>query len=125
MAKTSPTQRTNKWAKQRGCLVAIVERWNAFAKIRQDLFGFADVLIVGEDGITAVQVTSGDNVSKRIAKIEACENARAWLANGGRIEVHGWRKVGPRGKRKTWQLRRVFVLLCPLSGAMINQEASE
>ncbi len=120
----SPTQRSLQFGRDAGYTCEIVERWNPHVRRRQDLLGFADLLFVGNGAIVAVQTTSGGDVSKRIAKIEACENARTWLANGGKIEVHGWRKVGPRGKRKTWQIRRVFVTLCGVSGAIVTEEAN-
>ena len=44
----SPTQRTLKRLREKEeyPLVTIVERWNAFAKIRQDLFGIIDILAI-------------------------------------------------------------------------------
>lgn len=91
-ASTSPTQRTLKAMRERGYFCAIVERWNSFTKQRVDLFGFVDVLCLGENEIIGVQATSGDNVSKRIAKIADHENVAAVRKAGIRILVHGWRK---------------------------------
>lgn len=106
----SPTQRSLKWLDDRGWLTAIVEKWNAFAKVKQDLFGFIDLLAVKTpDGILGVQTTSGSNVAARIEKILASRNLVPWLGAGGRVEVHGWRKIGPRGGRKVWKLRRVVI----------------
>ena len=56
---TSPTQLSLKLMKERGYLCQIVERWNAFAKIRQDLFGFVDVLCVSKDGVVFKHVGAG------------------------------------------------------------------
>lgn len=106
----SPTQRSLKHLKDRHWTVAVVERWNMHAKVRQDLFGFADLLAIAPTfGIMAVQVTSGSNVSARIKKIKVEPKAALWLASGGLICVHGWRKVGGLGKRKTWQCREEFI----------------
>ena len=104
--KTSPTQRSLALLRARGWTVAVVERWNAHAMIRQDLYGFADLLAhkPGE-GIMAVQVTSGSNLAARRSKIQAEPRAASWLAAGGLIAIHGWRKVGPRGKVKRWEAR--------------------
>tara|TARA_R110000851_G_scaffold93777_3_gene204164 strand:- start:1102 stop:1413 length:312 start_codon:yes stop_codon:yes gene_type:complete len=69
----SPTQRTLKKLRDSGDypLVAIVERWNAFAKIRQDLFGIIDLLAIDIKGNTVgIQVTSYSNVSARLKKME-------------------------------------------------------
>lgn len=125
---SSPTQRSREWFKKLGIPSAITERWNPHAKVRQDLFGFADLvaLIPGRDDdwhnpdsghILAVQVTSdeGGNVSSRFKKIvEDCPHARDWLESGGRIVVHGWGKRGAAGKRKLWTLRSVPVTLADL-----------
>lgn len=102
----TPTQRSLAKLRDEGWTVAITERWNSFVKIRQDLFGFCDLLCISPSrGFLAVQTTSGSNVSARIAKIQAEPRAGIFLAAGGKIEVHGWRKIGDRGKRKTWQCR--------------------
>lgn len=109
----SPTQRTLAWLKKLGRRAAVVEKWNPHARIRQDLFGVIDVVSLGGE-ITGIQATSGANVAARIAKMldEKQEPAvRDWLLSGGKLEVHGWRKAGPRGKRKLWELRRVVVAL--------------
>ena len=41
---TSPTQLSLKKLREEGYTVAVVEHWNSFARIRQDLFGFIDLL---------------------------------------------------------------------------------
>lgn len=108
---SSPTSRSLELMKARGYTVAITERWNPFAKIRQDLFGFIDLVAIraGERGVTAIQTTSGSNVSARIAKIRAEARAGIWLAAGNHIVVHGWKKAGAKGKRKTWQCREEVI----------------
>ena len=97
----SPTQRSLAFLRAEGYTVAIVEHWNAFAKIRQDLFGFVDLLALRPGETLAVQTTSGDNVSKRIAKIAEHELLPRVLEAGWIVEVHGWRKI--KGK---WEVRR-------------------
>ena len=66
---TSPTQLSLKKLRDEGYLVAITERWNAFAKIRQDMFGFIDLLAIKDGEILAVQTTSASNMSARANKI--------------------------------------------------------
>ena len=101
----TPTQRSLNRCRETGGIAAVVERWNPHAMIRQDLFGFADILWVIGDLCYLVQTTTQSNVSARLAKVRACPAAHAWVASPTRrIEVHGWAKRGPRGKRKTWQL---------------------
>lgn len=101
----TPTQRSLAMLRADGYFVAVVEKWNPHVKIRQDLFGFGDLLAFKGDTILLVQTTSGSNVSARIQKILENPVAAAWLTPNRRIHVHGWRKCGERGKRKTWQCR--------------------
>lgn len=106
MAKESPTQRTLKWLREDGFKVGITEKWNPHAKIRQDLFGFIDLVAVKSGhGILGVQTTSGANHSTRRQKILESEEAHLWLACGGHIAVVSWAKQGARGKRKVWTMR--------------------
>lgn len=107
----SPTQRTLKKLRDDGWTAAITEHWNSYAKIRQDLFGFIDVLAFKDEFTLAVQTTSGSNVSARLDKIKALPAAKAWACGSifRQITIHGWRKVGPRGKRKVWECREVPV----------------
>lgn len=110
---SSPTQRTlAKLRKEGWPLVQITERWNAFAKVRQDLFGFVDVLAVKGDTVLAVQTTSGDNVSARFHKMEILPSVVHWLQTPSRkIVIHGWSKRGGIGKRKLWSCREIFLTL--------------
>lgn len=104
----SPTQRSLKKLRAEGWLVAVVERWNPYARIRQDLFGFIDLLAIRGNETLAVQTTSGSNVSARLEKIRATQAAALWLESSSRrITVHGWTKRGARGKRKLWECREV------------------
>ena len=81
---------------------SIVERWNPYAKIRQDLWGFADLLCIRENEIKAVQVTSYSNMSARIKKISEHENVGIVRSAGIKIECQGWRKSG-----RQWVVRVV------------------
>lgn len=104
----SPTQRALAYCKRLGWVAGVAERWNPHAKIRQDLLGFCDLVVLdGQAGPLALQVTSGTNVAARLRKLEALPAVAAWLAAGARVEVWGFAKRGPRGKRKVWTLRRV------------------
>lgn len=108
--KTSPTQRSLKKLRDEGWTCGITEKWNPFCKIRQDLFGFIDVFAMRPTvGFMAVQTTSGSNLSSRVAKIKAEPRAAIFLACNGIIVVHGWRKVGAKGKKKVWECREVLI----------------
>lgn len=98
---SSPTQRSKRLMEKEGFTVAIVERWNAFARVRQDLFGFLDLLCVDGKQVVGVQTTSADNMSKRRKKIREHVNYLAVEGSGIRVELHGWRKVGRR-----WECKR-------------------
>lgn len=103
----SPTQRTLKKLRDENYCAAITEKWNAYSKVRQDLFNFADLVAVRSDlsGVLAIQTTSGSNASARRTKILANPIAKVWLEAKNRIEVWSWAKRGKRGKRKLWQVR--------------------
>lgn len=101
--KVSPTQRSLAEMRHRGYIAAITERWNPFARIRQDLFGFVDVLCVGNGETVAVQTTSAANMASRVAKISEAEALGEIRKAGWRIVVHGWRK-NAAGR---WVLREV------------------
>lgn len=110
-----PTARTLCELKRMGCIAQVVERWNAYARVRQDLFGFADVLAIsagaGGDGplrvrgLAAIQCTTGDHHASRREKILGEPRAFAWLKAGGIIQIWSWSKAGPRGAVKKWRAR--------------------
>ena len=100
----SPTQLTLRALRADGWLCEVVERWNPHARVRNDLWGFVDVLAL-KDGVTlGVQATSASNVAARINKIADHPNLPAVRDAGWRLEVWGWAKKGSR-----WQARKVDV----------------
>jgi hypothetical protein len=88
----SPTQRSLKRLRDEGYTVAITERWNPFARVRQDLFGFADLLAMKSGEILAVQTTTASHFAEHRRKINSEARTQTWLAAGGRIQLHGWNK---------------------------------
>lgn len=94
------TKRAKADLTNRGYIVASVERWVPFACVRQDLFGFADLLAFSpsQPEILLVQTTTKGNMSARKRKIEANEIAPLWLNAGHKIEIQGWHKEGNRWK---------------------------
>jgi len=89
---SSPTSRSLALLKEQGYITAVVEKYNPHARIRQDLFGFIDILALRDGETLAVQATSGSNVAARVAKIAESETAPIVRKAGWRIEVWGWRK---------------------------------
>ena len=116
---TSPTQRALAHCREQGWTVAITEHWNSYAKIRQDLFGCLDLIVLDGKGggPLGVQVTSGSNVAARLTKSKAEPRLRSWLKSPARFEVWGYRqaptyrKDGSKGVRKKWVLRVVPISL--------------
>ena len=113
----SPTQRTIKYFNAHGWQIGIVERFNPHVGeygIRQDLFGFVDLVAFKGEQVLFVQATSS-GVASRIDKILDNEIAHAWLDGGHYIHVIGWRELaaykidGTRAKRGTWTPRNVLL----------------
>ena len=107
----SPTQRTIKYLKDNGCLCGIVEKFNAYAGphgIRQDLFGFIDIIAIDPaQGIVGVQ-SCGQDFSGHINKMlgERNENMFEWLRHA-KVLLIGWRKVKLKrgGVAERWKPR--------------------
>jgi hypothetical protein len=93
-----------------GTLCAIVEKFNHHVGphgIRQDTFGFVDVLALSPTGIIGVQCCAGSGHAAHREKILANEVAPEWLKSRGRIQLWSWskRKVKRGGKRELWMPR--------------------
>lgn len=101
---TSPTQRSLKKLRGDGYICQTVERYCSFSRRRIDLWGCIDILCLHQDhgGVTGIQTTSASNLSSRKGKILKSEEMELFLECGNRLILHGWRKGGPRGKRKVW-----------------------
>lgn len=110
---SSPTARSLEECRRRGWPAGVVEKWISLpghpgGGVRKDLFGAIDVIALdGQPGSLGIQATSGSNASARLEKAAAIPEIGAWLDAGNRFQVWAWRKAGPRGKRKTWQVRVV------------------
>ena len=103
--KTSPLQRSKKLLEAEGYTVAIVERWNPWAKVRQDLFGIIDLLAIDQYGTLGVQVTTLGHKQDHITKMEASPNLERLLNAGWGIELQSWRKLkdGWKVDIKAWK----------------------
>uniref|UniRef100_A0A6H1ZZH5 Uncharacterized protein n=1 Tax=viral metagenome TaxID=1070528 RepID=A0A6H1ZZH5_9ZZZZ len=113
MAGISNTSRTLEYLRSQGWIADKVEQWNQYAGKfgqRKDMFGFGDVVALGENSIIAVQ-SCGQAFSEHHKKITQDEyvapNALKWLECGGRLMLIGWRKVKLKrlGKAMRWQPR--------------------
>lgn len=84
-----------------GYTVEVVERWNAFAKIRQDLFGFVDLVAVRDSKTYGIQTTSYSNISARVNKINDSPIYPRLKEAGWDIQVWGWKK----NKSNRWEVK--------------------
>ena len=114
MAKgISNTSRTLEYIRSQGWVADKVEQFNAYAGKfgkRKDMFGFGDIVAMGEGNIIAIQ-SCGQAFSEHDKKITEDEtvapNALLWLQNGGRLLLIGWRKIKlrPGAKAMRWSPR--------------------
>lgn len=100
MAGKSPVARTLEKLRKDGAICGIVEKFNSFATIRQDLFGFIDIVALRNGKIVAVQATSATNHAGHIAKVLAEPRLTEWLKCGGLVEVWSWKKHQVKKKEK-------------------------
>jgi hypothetical protein len=109
----SNTSRTLEYLRSNGFVCDKVEQFNPYAGRfgqRKDMFGFADILALGENSIIAVQ-SCGQAFSEHDKKITTDElvapNALLWLKCGGRLMLIGWRKTKIKrgGKAMRWTPR--------------------
>ncbi len=95
----SPTQRSLKHLREAGYLCQVTEHWNQWARVRQDLFGFIDILAIRDGEILAVQACIRSDVSTRAAKIANHPNVGEVRKAGIRIEVWGWGTLSGHGSK--------------------------
>lgn len=103
-ARKKPAQLTPKslaLLREEGWQTTVVEHWNAFLKIRHDLFGIFDLLGVGSEGTIAVQVCARSSIATRARKIADSDTIAAVRKAGWRVEIHGWDKRDGR-----WRVER-------------------
>ena len=102
--------RTMAWLRKKGYTVAKVERWNPFAHIRQDLFGFIDLIGIHPDhaGVLGVQTTHEnffkDHKNKLFTDEKVAPKIRIWLQGNNRVWMFSWNKYWKEdgSHRKVW-----------------------
>lgn len=122
-SSTSPTQRTMTAMREAGYTCGVVEKWNMHAKIRQDLFGFIDIVAMRGD-VIGVQATTMENKNARLNKIIAEPRARMWLLAGARIQLWSWRKLATKVNRKSWQADVMEITLAHFPVRRVSAGAS-
>lgn len=93
----TPTKLSLREMRGRGYLCEVVEHFNHFTRTRKDLFGFGDVICLGDSEVVLVQTTSYSNLPARIRKIAEHENIGAVRKSGIKVLGHGWKK-GANGR---------------------------
>jgi hypothetical protein len=98
----TPTERTLRELRRRGCKADICERWLAHVHrggggfgVRRDLFGWIDIIVTDRDrGIGAIQST-GAAFAEHWRKLQEDRRSQVlhWLECGGWAELWGWRKL--------------------------------
>jgi hypothetical protein len=106
--RISPTKRSLDRLRAAGYQTAVTEKWNPHAEIRQDLFGWCDLVAIRADkpGVLGVQTTTVSHQANRLSKLVAIPAVRTWLLAGNRVEVHGWKR-----RRGRWDVTRRVVTI--------------
>lgn len=111
----SATRASIAFLTERGHVAGIVEKWNPHVRIRQDLFGFIDLVVIMPTGEPYfVQTTTGTNAPARREKIRELVRLKpplAELVRSGRVMLHRWAKRGARGQRKVYTCAEEIVTL--------------
>lgn len=103
---SSPTARSLERLRELGYTAKVVEHWNPYAKIRQDLFGVDILALKPGEPVLVVQATTGNNHASRRTKLQEAGFDTLWASAGATLEVWSWSKQGLRGQRKVWTVRR-------------------
>ena len=112
--KKSPMELSLQLLRKEGYRCGITEKWNPFAKVRNDLHGYVDIEALNATRNIAlhVQTTTLSNINARINKIKEGSAWLDWLAISPthKIEVHGWALQRERGtKRFHYEVRRIEI----------------
>lgn len=114
----SPMERTKAELKKAGIIHQVVERYHPKSKkypfgCKEDFLNIID-LIALDSGVVGIQVCGTDwKPHQRKIMDDQKENSLAWLENGGRLEVWGWRLVKKKrgGKAMIWKPRIADVMI--------------
>ena len=94
----SNTQRTLKYLRELGYTAGMVEKWNPYAHIRQDLFGIIDIVAMGAGVLLGVQSCGDSGRAEHRRKLLGSANSLKWLQTGSGLWLVTWGKH--KGKEK-------------------------
>lgn len=104
MKGNTPSAKTINTLKNDGYIVANVEKVIPRCFIKQDLYGFIDILAIHKQTfkMLGLQTTSRSNHNARLDKALSLKNLYYWLMTGASFQVWSWGKYKiERGSRKT------------------------
>jgi hypothetical protein len=109
--KKSPTARVMDELRRLGYEPTVVEQHIPKTFIKRDAWNWCDIIAINGVNILGVQVTTGDNHSKRRAKILAEPRAEKWLQSGGLIEVWSVARKGSKQDKAGGVVRKEPITL--------------
>lgn len=116
----SNTSRTLAYIREQGFVADKVEQFNPHAGKhgqRKDMFGFADIVAMGEGKIVAVQSCGGSGFQEHHRKLTEDEyvapHVHTWLSSKGYLWLIAWRKIkmkrGSKALRWAPRIRKYYV----------------
>ncbi len=106
MPKASPSAMTKRHYEEKGYLIGRVESYNPRSRRTNDLFGFADHVVILWDGVLFVQSTTGSNHAARRKKILASPEAQKIIEIGHKVVIVSWsKKPSPETGHLKWTPR--------------------
>ena len=132
MSGASPTQKTLALLRERGWECAVVEKFVGPLRIRQDAYGWMDILCIDPvRGAVGVQ-SCGQAFSEHVHKLieERGDILKKWVDHHP-AELIGWRKKkavladGSKGKADRWCPRIADIVLDPVTGELQIVERKE
>ena len=92
MKNNHATQRSLKLLREGGWTSQVVEKWNHYAHIRQDLFGCIDIVSIRYDRFLGVQSAVASGRSAHEKKLLMEPRARLWVQAGAELWLISWGK---------------------------------
>jgi hypothetical protein len=102
---SSPTARSLELLRELGYTAKVVEHWNQYAKIRQDLFGVDILALKPGEPVLVYRPRPAATTQPGARSWTEQASPHCGRAAGAMIEAWSWAKQGQRGQRKVWTVR--------------------